>query len=70
MIDNQSSYYLHPSHTLAATIIAIKFDGKNYKLWENAVTTALTAKNKIAFINDLITKPVIQKGVYSSKAKA
>ena len=62
-IDTQSPYFLHPSDASGAIITAVRFDGKNYELWEKAVTTALTAKNKIAFINGTITKTeVIKRG--------
>ena len=70
MIDNQSPYYLHPSDATGAIIIAIRFDGKNYELWEKVVTIVLTAKNKIAFINGTITKPDMNKGASLAKMNA
>ena len=70
VIDNQSPYYLHPSDAPGAIITAIRFDGKNYELWEKAVTTALTAKNKIAFINGTITKPDMNKGASPAEMNA
>jgi len=33
-IDTQSPYFLHPSDAPGAIIIAIRFDSKNYELWE------------------------------------
>jgi len=70
VIDNQSPYYLHPSDAPGAIITAIKFDGKNYELWEKVVTMALTAKNKIALIDGTIQKLEIKKGEYSLEANA
>ena len=70
VIDNQSPYYLYPSDAPGAIITALKFDGKNYKLWEKAVLTALTAKNKVAFIDGTISKLEMQKGAYSAEANA
>ena len=61
VINNQSPYYLHPSDVPGAIITVIKFDGKNYELWEKVVSMALTAKNKKAFINGTITKPDMNK---------
>ena len=55
IIDAQSPYFLHPLDSPGAIITAIKFDGRNYELWEQAVQTALLAKNKIGFIDGTIT---------------
>ena len=41
IIDSQSPYFLHPSDSLGATITTIKFDGRNYELWEQAVERLL-----------------------------
>jgi len=38
-------------------ITAVIFDGRNYDLWEQAVMTALRAKNKIAFIDGSLMRP-------------
>jgi len=38
VIDSQSPYYLHPSDAPGAIIIVVKFDDKNYELWEKAMT--------------------------------
>ena len=55
VIDIQSPYYLHPSYSPGVTITAIKFDGRNYELWEQALQTALIAKNKLSLIDGTIT---------------
>jgi len=64
IIDLQSPYYLHPSESPGAIITAIKFDGKNCDLWEQAIRTTLKAKNKLAFIDGKITKPTVKEGEY------
>jgi len=56
-IDGQSLYFLHPLDSPEAIITTIKFDGRNYELWEQAVPTALMAKNKLGFIDDSIAEP-------------
>ena len=48
----------------------LKFVAKNYELWEKAVLTELTTKNKVAFIDSIISKPEMQKGAYSAEANA
>jgi len=49
-------FYLHPSDGPGAIITSIKFDKKNYELWNRAVTIALMAKNKPGFIDGSISK--------------
>ena len=61
-IDTQSSYFLRPSDSPGAIIISIKFDGKNYELWESAVRMSLRSKNKLGFIDGTISRPVKEEG--------
>ena len=62
VITPQSPYYLSPSDSPEALITAIRFDGKNYDLWEQAVRTSLRAKNKLGFVDGTITKPDPKEG--------
>ena len=62
IIDAQSRYFLHPSDSPGAIITSIKFDGRNYELWESAVRTSLRSKNKLGFIDGTISKPVKEEG--------
>jgi len=57
IVEPHSPYFLHPSDGPGAMITAVIFDGKNYELWEQAIMTALRAKNKIAFIDGSIVRP-------------
>ena len=70
IIDIQSPNFLHPSNLPGAILTTIRFNEKNYDMWEQAVQTALKAKNKLAFINGKITKPIMKDGVYSAEANA
>jgi len=45
-----------PSDSSSVVITTIKFDGKNYDLWEQAIRIALKAKNKLGFVDGKITK--------------
>ena len=47
-----------------------KFDGNNYDLQEQAVRTALKAKNKLSFIDGKITKPKVNEWEISAEATA
>ena len=62
IIDTQSPYFLHPFDSPGAIITSIKFDGKNYELWEIAVRTSLRSKNKLGFIDGTISKSVKEEG--------
>lgn len=57
MIEPYSPYFLHPSEGPEIIIMTVIFDGKNYELWERAVTIALKAKNKLGFINGTLERP-------------
>ena len=68
LIDSQSPYFLHPSYSPRAIITTIKFNGKNYDLWEQVVRTALRAKNKLAFIDGTLTKPTLKDDINFTEA--
>jgi len=68
VIDTQSPYFLHPSDSLEMNVTIVKFNEKTYDPWEQAIRIALKAKNKLAFIDEKLTKPVIKDGVYLAKA--
>lgn len=57
IVEPTSPYFLHPSEGPGVMITAVVFNGKNYDLWEKAVTTALLAKNKLGFIDGTLQKP-------------
>ena len=50
IITNQSPYFIHPSDSPGAIITAIKFDGKNYNMWEKVVMTSLRSKTNSALL--------------------
>jgi len=58
VIGPHSPYSLHPSDASGVTITTIKFNGKNYNLWEKAIRMALKADNKLGFINGTVTKAI------------
>jgi len=70
IIDSSSPHFLHPLDSPGAIITTIKFNGKNYDLWEQAIRTALRAKNKLAFIDGTLTKPILKDDTTFAEAKA
>ena len=65
-MDSKSPYFLHPLDSLRAVIPSIKFNMKNYDMWEKAVRAALKAKNKLDFVDGSITKPATDLGELSA----
>ena len=59
VIESRSPYYLYPSKGLGILITAVIFNWKNYDLWEIVVRTTLKAKNKLGFIDGILTNPTI-----------
>ena len=65
-----SPYYHHPLDAPSAIIIAIRFDSKNFDMWENVVITVLTTKNRITFIDGTIAKSDMKKRGNSTQVGA
>ena len=49
--------YLHPSDHPGMQLGTTQFDGSNFGSWKKAITIALSAKNKLGFVNGKVTKP-------------
>ncbi|XP_059285892.1 uncharacterized protein LOC132039425 [Lycium ferocissimum] len=64
-IDSGHSYYLHASDYPSISIVSSVFNGKGYGRWRRGVVIALSAKNKLSFIDGTLkvptTNPVLQK---------
>ena len=54
-----SPYYLHPSESPAITLVSLVLDPTNYNSWSRSMLTALSAKNKVEFVDGTISQPVI-----------
>ncbi|XP_070003332.1 uncharacterized protein LOC142165753 [Nicotiana tabacum] len=51
VIDSTHLYYLHPSDSPGMVLVNSVFDGKGYGGWRRAIIIALSAKNKLGFID-------------------
>lgn len=51
-----STYYLHPSNQANNKLVPTIFNGTNYGKWMRSLTLALSAKNKIGFIDGSFPK--------------
>ncbi|KAL3511008.1 hypothetical protein ACH5RR_030409 [Cinchona calisaya] len=50
-------YYVHHSDQPGHMLVPIKLNGANYQSWSKAMIHALTAKNKLGFIDGLLQAP-------------
>ena len=56
-MDSSNPYFVHHSDQPGHVLVSTKLNGANYPSWSKAMIHALTAKNKIGFINGSIQPP-------------
>jgi hypothetical protein len=56
-MDSSNPYYIHPSDHPGHLLVPTKLNGTNYPSWSRSMIHALTAKNKVGFINGSIKEP-------------
>lgn len=55
--DSSNPLYLHPADHPGMILVSKSFDGSGFGAWKRAITIALSAKNKLGFINGTISRP-------------
>ncbi|VFQ74924.1 unnamed protein product [Cuscuta campestris] len=50
-IDPQSELYLHPTETPNFSLASQKLNGDNYAQWKRSAEIALSARNKLGFVD-------------------
>ncbi|KAL1214958.1 hypothetical protein V5N11_008737 [Cardamine amara subsp. amara] len=55
--DILSDFYLHASADPCQVICSVLLNENNYEMWSKLMRNALRAKNKLGFIDGVITKP-------------
>ncbi|XP_070022071.1 uncharacterized protein LOC142177495 [Nicotiana tabacum] len=63
VIDSTHPYYLHPSDYPGMNLVSSVFYGKGYGGWRRAVIIALSAKNKLGFIDGTLIIPKTDSAV-------
>jgi len=58
--------YLHPSENPATPLVSPVLDSTNYHSWSRSVLTALSAKNKVEFVNGTAPRPSETDSSFSS----
>ncbi|XP_009763371.1 uncharacterized protein LOC107793847 [Nicotiana tabacum] len=66
MIDSSHPFFLHPSDYPGMNLVSSSFDGKSYGVWRRAVVIALSAKNKLGFIDGTLSIPDESLGLQSA----
>ncbi|KZV47147.1 hypothetical protein F511_16989 [Dorcoceras hygrometricum] len=64
--DSSSPYYLHNGDHPGLTLVSNPLIGSNYNTWRRAMIVALTAKNKLGFIDRSIDRPRSEDLLYGS----
>ncbi|KAF5478995.1 hypothetical protein F2P56_005510, partial [Juglans regia] len=64
--DSSSPYYLHHGDSPGSILVTQVLIGDNYHTWRRSMLMALTAKNKIGFVNGSITKPAVTSPFFHS----
>ncbi|KAL2927067.1 Retrovirus-related Pol polyprotein from transposon RE1 [Bienertia sinuspersici] len=55
--DPTSVYYIHPSENTSQVLVSERFNGECFGDWKRSMLIALSAKNKLAFIDGSLPKP-------------
>ncbi|XP_021986851.1 uncharacterized protein LOC110883393 [Helianthus annuus] len=56
-IDSSNPLFLHPSDHPGMLLVSKPFDGSGFGAWKRAMTIALSAKNKLLFVNGEFASP-------------
>lgn len=64
--DVSNPFYLHPSDSPGMVLVNSIFDGKSYGGWRRAVFIALSAKNKLSFIDGSLSEPAVSSPTYKA----
>ncbi|XP_021736551.1 uncharacterized protein LOC110703103 [Chenopodium quinoa] len=56
--DPSSVYFIHPSENPTNSLVTEKFAGNCYNEWKLGMTIALSAKNKLCFVDGSLSRPI------------
>ncbi|XP_070037223.1 uncharacterized protein [Nicotiana tomentosiformis] len=62
--DSNHPYHLHSSDTLGMGLVSSPFDGRGFPGWKRSVLIAISAKNKLVFINRSYVEPTMDDKDY------
>ncbi|XP_075481129.1 uncharacterized protein LOC142521842 [Primulina tabacum] len=64
--DSSSPYYLHNGDHPGLNLVSHALTGTNYDTWNRALSMALTAKNKLGFVDGSFSRPPTDDLMYGS----
>lgn len=64
--DPSSVYFIHPSDRTSQQLVSVKFNGTGFSDWKRCMLIALSAKNKLAFVNGALPKPALDDPNYNA----
>ncbi|XP_019256360.1 PREDICTED: uncharacterized protein LOC109234753 [Nicotiana attenuata] len=56
-LDSNHPYFLHSSDSPGMSLVNVPFDGRGYQGWRRSILIALSAKNKLGFIDGICEEP-------------
>ena len=56
-MDSSNPFFLHHGDSPGTMIVSKQLNGENYNTWKRAMLMALSAKNKLSFVNGTLPKP-------------
>ncbi|KAG5051279.1 hypothetical protein JHK85_003781 [Glycine max] len=62
----ESFLYLHPSKNPAIALVSPVLDSTNYHSWSRSMLTALSAKNKVEFVDGSAPEPLKTDRMYGA----
>ncbi|XP_019262541.1 PREDICTED: uncharacterized protein LOC109240365 [Nicotiana attenuata] len=65
-VDLNHPFFLHSSDAPGMSLVNAVFDGKGFQGWKRSILIALSAKNKVGFINGTVAPPPITSKDYQS----
>lgn len=64
--DSSSPFYLHNGDHPGLVLVSHPLTGTNYNIWSRAMVMALTAKNKLSFVDGSYPRPKLDDMVYGA----
>ncbi|XP_019227759.1 PREDICTED: uncharacterized protein LOC109209046 [Nicotiana attenuata] len=64
-LDSNHPYYLHSSNAPGMSLVSSPFDGRGFPGWRISVLIAISAKNKLGFINGTCVEPALNAAEHS-----
>ena len=64
--DSSSPYFLHNGDHPGLNLVSNLLTGANYHTWRRAMLMALTAKNKVGFVDGTISRPMSHDLIYGA----